>query len=120
MLNPKTLSCYHHMSIQERFIPMYLTATFDSVTGDSFTKYLCLASHFLISEGAVKQPPFGMGLMQKPFVLSKTLTNPALRGAHINVNQVSIFCTDMESSVHPCQSEPVVLCAELPQEVSNK
>lgn len=61
-----------------------------------------------------------MGLMQKPLFLSKNLTNPALQVAHINANQVSISCTDMESPVHPCQSEPVVLCAELPQGVSNE
>lgn len=58
--------------MQERFIPMYLTATFASATGDSFTKYLCLASHFLVSERAEEQPPFTMGLVQKPVFLSKT------------------------------------------------
>lgn len=98
---------------------MYLTATFDSVTGDNFTKYLCLASHFLISERAAEQLPFTMGLMQKPFFLSKTLTNLALQVAHINADQVSISCTDMESPVCPHQSELVVLCAELPEGVSN-
>lgn len=77
MLNPKTLSCYHHISMQEKFIPMFSIATFDSVTGDNFTKYLCLASQFLIPERAVEQPPFSMGLMQKPLFLSKTLTSPA-------------------------------------------
>lgn len=106
--------------MQERFIPMYLTATFDSATGDNFTKYPCLASHFLVSERAVEQPPFSMGLMQKPSFLSKTLTNPALQVAHINANQVSISCTDVESPMHPCQSEPVVLHAELPQGVSTE
>lgn len=99
MLNPK--SCYHHISMQERFIPMYSTTTFDSVTSDNSTKYLCLSSHFLIPERAVEQPSFSMGLMQKPLFLSKTLTNPALQVAHINGNQVSISCTDMESPVCP-------------------
>lgn len=56
--------------------------------------------------------------MQKPLFLSKTLTNPALRVAHINANQVSISCTDTESPACPCQSEPVILHAELPQGVS--
>lgn len=64
--------------MQEMFIPMYLTATFDSVADDNFTKYLCLASHFLIFERAVEQPSFSMGLMQKPSFLGKALTNPAL------------------------------------------
>lgn len=58
--------------------------------------------------------------MQKPLFLTKTLTNPALRVAHINANQVSISCTDTESPVYPCQSEPVVWHAELPQGVSNE
>lgn len=61
-----------------------------------------------------------MGLMQKPLFLNKTLTNPALRVAHINANQVSISCTDMESPACPCQAGPVVLRAELPQGVSNE
>lgn len=61
-----------------------------------------------------------MRLMQKPFFLNKTLTNPGLRVAHINANQISISCTDMESPACPCQSEPIVLRAELPQGVSNE
>lgn len=58
------------------------------------------------------------GLMQKPFWVR--LTNPALRVAHINASQFSISCIDMESPACPCQSEPVVLSAELPQGVSNE
>lgn len=77
MLNPKTLLYYRHISMQEKFIPMFSTAPFDSITGHNFTKYLCLASQFLIPERAVEQPPFSMGLMQKPLFLSKTLTSPA-------------------------------------------
>lgn len=34
--------------MQERFIPMYLTAAFDSVTGDNFTKYLCLLASWKV------------------------------------------------------------------------
>lgn len=90
------------------------------VTGDNFTKYLCLASQFLIPERAVEQPPFSMRLMQKPLFLSKTLKSPARWVACMNENQFSISCTDMESPVCPCQSESVVLHAELPQGVSNE
>lgn len=51
---------------------MYLTVTFNSVTGDNFTKYLCPAQHFLILDRAAKQPLFSMGLMQKYTLLSES------------------------------------------------
>lgn len=60
------------------------------VAGDNFTKYLCLALQFLIPERAVEQPPFSMGLTQKPLFLSKT-DKPCTRSSMYECKSVLHF-----------------------------
>jgi len=65
--------------------------TFNSVTGDYLTKYLCPAQCFPIPDRAAEQSLFHVGLMQKYPLLSETVTNLALGEQQVLMQIGSLF-----------------------------